>query len=332
MTKLPQFDDLPPVDGMPQGCSWGIFDQNGEKDMYGTLNLLTPEAVQAAAAEIRQGVSISLNWPLGSIKIPGFFRKSLERQVMKLEDPQSGKIFAFDDEIHFNTQASSQWDSLCHVQHLPSELTYNGFKATVEGLENAADLPTLNRWHDRGCVVGRGVLIDFVSYAEAKGIDYSPFSGARIGPDEIEAIAAHQGTTFQEGDILIIRFGFSEALGRMTGNEQGQAMAGGRISGVEGSVDMARWLWNRHFAAIACDNIAVEALPPIIDGQERPPTDLVLHPWCLSLMGMPLGELWDLQKLADKCRQAKKYSFFLTSAPLNVPGAVGSPPNAVAIL
>ena len=58
--ELPGFDDLPAVEGMPQGCAWGIFDRNGEKDKLGTLNLLTPEVVKAAALEVKDGVSISL--------------------------------------------------------------------------------------------------------------------------------------------------------------------------------------------------------------------------------------------------------------------------------
>jgi hypothetical protein len=45
---------------MPQGCAWGVFDKDGEKDVYGTLNLLTPEIIKDAAAEVRQGLSISL--------------------------------------------------------------------------------------------------------------------------------------------------------------------------------------------------------------------------------------------------------------------------------
>jgi hypothetical protein len=58
--QLPTFDELPPVEGMPQGCAWGIFDKDGQKDIFGTLNLLTPEVVKAATAEVRNGISISL--------------------------------------------------------------------------------------------------------------------------------------------------------------------------------------------------------------------------------------------------------------------------------
>lgn len=58
--SLPDFDDLEPVKAMPQGCAWGIFDKDGKKDIYGTLNLITPEVIKDAAAEVRQGLSISL--------------------------------------------------------------------------------------------------------------------------------------------------------------------------------------------------------------------------------------------------------------------------------
>ena len=58
--KVPDFDDLPKVEGFPQGCAWGVFDKDGKKDVFGTLNLLTPDVVQAAATEVKDGVSISL--------------------------------------------------------------------------------------------------------------------------------------------------------------------------------------------------------------------------------------------------------------------------------
>jgi hypothetical protein len=58
--SVPDFDDLPKVEGMPQGCAWGVFDRDGKKDTYGTLNFLSAEVVKAAASEVKDGVSISL--------------------------------------------------------------------------------------------------------------------------------------------------------------------------------------------------------------------------------------------------------------------------------
>jgi hypothetical protein len=48
------------LDNLPQGCAWGVFDRDGEKDELGTLNLLTPEVVASAASEISVGVSVAL--------------------------------------------------------------------------------------------------------------------------------------------------------------------------------------------------------------------------------------------------------------------------------
>lgn len=58
--KIPDFDDLPKVEGMPQGCAWGVFDKDGKKDVLGTINLLTPDVVKAALTEATEGISISL--------------------------------------------------------------------------------------------------------------------------------------------------------------------------------------------------------------------------------------------------------------------------------
>lgn len=62
--NLPDFDSLPKVKDMPQGCAWGVFDKDGKKDVLGTVNLLTPDVVKAAASEVKEGVSVSLKYGL----------------------------------------------------------------------------------------------------------------------------------------------------------------------------------------------------------------------------------------------------------------------------
>jgi len=61
LNKLPNFQELPVLDGLPNGCTWGLWDK-GSRDELGTLNLLTPEIVKKASAEIREGISISLKY------------------------------------------------------------------------------------------------------------------------------------------------------------------------------------------------------------------------------------------------------------------------------
>lgn len=60
-------------------------------------------------------------------------------------------------------------------------------------------------------------------------------------------------------------------------------------------------------------------------------TMIAMHKYFLSFFGMPLGEWFDLSKLGKYCKERGRYSFMLTSTTLNVPGLVGSPPNALAI-
>jgi hypothetical protein len=56
-----------------------------------------------------------------------------------------------------------------------------------------------------------------------------------------------------------------------------------------------------------------------------------LHDHFLSFWGMPLEELWDLEALAAEYEKQQRWSFFLTSAPLNTPRGIASPPNALAV-
>jgi hypothetical protein len=87
-------------------------------------------------------------------------------------------------------------------------------------------------------------------------------------------------------------------------------------------------LWDLHVAAVAADNPALEVWP--LTGPERTP-DVFVHTSLLPLLGLPIGELWDLEALAEDCASDGRHDCFLVSAPLNVDGGVASPPNAVAV-
>lgn len=186
-------------------------------------------------------------------------------------------------------------------------------------------------WHKRGGLVARGVLIDYKAWADKNNVKYDPFDAHRIKISEIETIAKEQGVTFKQGDVFIIRSGFTEALGAMNADEQAKALGTHRTCGVEGSTESAKWFWNNHFSAVAGDAIAFETIPPIVDGKEGDVTGLVLHQYFLAMFGMPIGELWDLKALSEQCQKSGRYTFMITSSPLNVPGSIGSPPNAIAI-
>ena len=96
------------ADGPPFNA-WGRF---GPDDQLGTLNLLTPSSVAAAArTEIVTGVRISLDWPLNKPAYPSYGRGELKHEIRR-RGPE-GRLVN-DDILEFNTQGSSQWDGLRH--------------------------------------------------------------------------------------------------------------------------------------------------------------------------------------------------------------------------
>lgn len=96
---------------------------------------------------------------------------------------------------------------------------------------------------------------------------------------------------FEEGDILIIRFGWTE--GYLTLNEAGRKAWGARkvvkLIGVETSKAVAEWLWEKNFSAVAADTVAFERLPFDPAGEPGGLEKLSLHEVLLGGWGMPIG-------------------------------------------
>ncbi|KXL51068.1 MAG: hypothetical protein FE78DRAFT_74794 [Acidomyces sp. 'richmondensis'] len=319
-SDLPSFKDMPAVRGMPHGCAWGLWDVGGKRDNLGTLNLLTPEIVLEAKKEIQTGESVSVNWPINKLHQPGFNRMAPEHRFIDLE-PDSGHP-VHDDEIHINTQSGSQWDGLKHHGHIASGLYYNGLKHedVPKTLDNG-----IHHWNDRGGIVGRGVLLDYVRYAERKGIKYDVMTQHTIPIEVLEDMAKDQATELRAGDIFIIRTGFTKWYESASQEERNEKIKGEgfAFTGVEGSMRTVEWLWNHHFAAVAGDAISWEQWPFS--------SECKIHEYQIAMWGGPIGEIWDLERLAEMCQKQNRWSFFFTSAPLNIPGGVASPPNALCI-
>ncbi|KAI9721095.1 MAG: hypothetical protein M1812_002576 [Candelaria pacifica] len=316
MVSIPKFSDLPLNKGDPHHSAWGLY---GKNDGLGTLNRLTDETVLAAAKnEIQTGTRISLNWPLDAQgEIPFFGRDAFHKQVF-----HKGDRTVNDDTWTFNTQSSSQWDGLRHFAYQKEKLFYNG--VTMEDIH--ADNSVVNgihAWAEKG-IVGRGILLDFHTWRLVNGIDYEPFKTGSIPLKYLKATAEAQGTEIKFGDILIIRSGYLAAHNSMTTSEiQSYAKVNPpNLSGVEQSEEMLQWIWE-NFSAVAGDQPSFECYPSQLSWS--------LHEVLLAGWGCPIGELFDLEKLAEQCKKLNRWSFFVTSEVCNVPGGVASPPNILAI-
>ncbi|CAK7231641.1 hypothetical protein SBRCBS47491_007999 [Sporothrix bragantina] len=300
---MPAFHELPLDPAHPPHAAWGVW---GPNDRLGTLNHLTPERVVDAAREVRSGVRIRLDLPLKQNFLRPGFRPSPVHEIYSIGD---------------NMHTSSQWDGFGHCGYSTGQF-YNG--VTAEQIQSGASPIGIEAWSNQG-IVGRGVLIDFASYAKRHNITgYDAAARSEISLEQIEAVAKESGIVFQSGDILILRTGFVQACQSKTFDEQEiiSHQSPGQYPGVSGTTEMAAWLWDGQFAAVCGDCPSFEAWPP---------QNIKLHEILLAGFGMPIGELFDLEALAEHCQKAQRWTFFLASSPLNLEGGVASPPNALAI-
>lgn len=182
----------------------------------------------------------------------------------------------------------------------------------------------------RRAIAGRGVLLDYRSWAVSNGVEYDAFTNHRVAVSDLLQCAKAQNLQFRPGDILLIRFGWTEDY--LKRNEMERKALGGRETrtfvGVENTLEMAKWHWENGFAAVASDTNAYEAWCPDTNSD----LGYSLHEVFLAGWGMPIGELWNLENLAVECKRLGRWSFFLTSQPLDISGGVASPSNAMAIL
>ena len=121
-----------------------------------------------------------------------------------------------------------------------------------------------SEWHDKGCVAGRGVLIDFVQYAERHGIKYEASAYHPITCADLDRAAKEQTVEFRAGDILLIRMGFLKWYNECVDTTERDAWfkdPNKASVGVDPNPETIAWVWNHHFAAVAGDSLAWEAMP-----------------------------------------------------------------------
>lgn len=306
------------ADGKVEGAepgqpnNWGRW---GEADQRGTANLLTPERVAAAAALVRTGKRFALGLPIGAIETPGhrgaplhLFGWAASDRVLGDRTPAGLPIS--DDYIVMALQASTQLDGLAHVG--AGDVLYNGYWAGLVTARSGAR--RLGVHHLAEGVVGRAVLLDVARHLGAERLE----DGYGIGPDLLDAVARAQGVEVGPGDILLVRTGW---LGWWLSLEDRSHVGHGE-PGV--SSRAIPWLAERDVAMVATDTTAVEPMPV---EQGQPP--LGLHVAALRDLGMVLGELCDLDALAEDCARDGTYEGFFVAAPMPVVGGAGSPINPI---
>jgi kynurenine formamidase len=324
---FPSYAELKARTPKDRGLAWGVF---GDKDQIGTLNHLTPGRVRKAALSVREGLRFNLNLSLTEFDPPIIAHRGVvKHEVFGLNE------FHRDDRVDsLFPQSSTQLDSLRHFAH-PDYGFYNGFSGSeivtgtaTLGIQNVAEQT----------IAGRGILVDLERFFRSTGRPLDHAASQQVTPAQLEDAMKWQGTVSSPGDILLLRFGWIQY--KRNGTFAHDALL--TSAGLEQSEAMAAWLWDHQFSVVAADNIAVEAWPAdsaALPTEAETNGDLcasshtgMLHRILIPLLGLTLGELWDLDDLAGACAERGRYDSLIVAEPLNLFGGVGSPANAVALM
>lgn len=311
---VPKFDDLPMNDVVGLREAWNVF---GPQDNLGSVNFLTRERVASACGLVRRGEVVNLCIPLSALDPPPFGRAPMRHEIFS-----TGRNNLDDRLDNFFLQCASHWDGLRHVQ--ARQAGFWGGRPRDDAMMSPLGPLGIEHWVRHG-LVGRGVLLDVAKTLARTTADYDPNMERSVGTEDLEATAADEGVEIQAGDILCVRFGWmAKALAR--GDQTARAgQSTAEFAGLAADEAMSRWLWDHNVAAVACDNPAVEVAP----GDAAVGS---LHRRLIPMLGIALGELFDFEDLAAACARSGRWEFLFVSVPLYLPGGVGSPANAIAIL
>ncbi|WP_083228850.1 cyclase family protein [Bordetella sp. H567] len=318
---LPAYADLPRPDASGLPLCWGVW---GMGDQLGTLNNITPDTVAAAAGLIRAGLRFNLNLPLHMpLGMIGQARHNIRRPprqtLFKLD--YAGLVVRDDKVDDFYPQSSTQWDGLTHIAD-PLRGFYNGAQdgdvtqreGTRNGIEHLA----------RFGIATRAVLVDLPRHFARTGRPWHPCGSLAASADDLHDCLRQQGTPLRRGDLLLVRTGWVQAFREARDDTERAALFSGRdYSGLSGGVDMWEFLWDHRVAGVASDGVTVECWP-LSEG--RPSLHLAI-----ARLGLLLGEMFDLDALAEDAQRHGQHDYFFVSSPLNLRGGVGSPANAMAI-
>ena len=313
MSELPRYSELPLTpEGVPS--AWGLF---GPGDNLGLINLLTPERVLAAAKLVRRGVMFRLDAPLDAFDIPFAPHRTLPRHTI-IHAPGT---LIFDDVVdNVFLQGSSQWDSLGHYGYMPGAF-YNG---ATEADVASGKRNTIEHWARHG-IAGRAVLLDIPRTQAGSGRDYSPDKPIPLQVEDLEEACRFAGVELAVGDIVMLRTGYLAWYLGQPASERRRLRAGYAHPGLAQTKEMCEYLWDAHVAAVASDTPGTELWP--VDTSDMAKPFSFLHRILIGQFGMAIGELWDLEQLADDCAADGVHEMFLVSSPLYVNGGIGSPPN-----
>jgi kynurenine formamidase len=307
--------------------NWGKW---GPDDQAGTINLITPAKRRAAAALVREGVSVSMSLdadlpPEGSTggALPsqtggngfGHSANGIRAATWTLTsrppgpNPRPLPGYVVDTIATFyHGNYTTHLDALSHIYYKGQ--IYNGFP-TSAFTDRGAGKNDVMAFKEG--IFTRGVLFDI---ARLKNV---PYLGDEepIYPEDLEAWEKKAGFRVQSGDAMLVRTGRWLRV-----KEKGPLDLNKQAPGLYASC--LQWMRERGVAILGSD-VVQDVRPSQVEGVNQP-----IHEVALRAMGTPLIDNCDLEALGKATSEKRRWTFLLTINPLRVPGATGGPVNPIA--
>ncbi len=315
---------------MTELSNWGKW---GNDDQAGTVNLITPAKRKAAAALVREGVSVSLSLDADLPKegstggpLPGMMpgggrgqggpgRGSGSRATWTLTsrppgpEPRDAAAYVVDTiAVSYHGNNSTHLDAPSHLYYKGQ--IYNGYPQTTYS-ERGAGKDDVMAFQNG--IFTRGLLFDI---PKLKGVPYLGDDEA-VYVEDLEAWEKRAGFRTEAGDVVLVRTGRSVRVKEKGPLNMNQATPGLYASCV-------KWLRERGASMLGSD-VVQDVRPSRIEGVNQP-----IHQMALRALGMPLIDNADLEAVSAAAAQRRRWAFLLTINPLRVPGATGSPVNPIA--
>jgi kynurenine formamidase len=295
--------------------NWGRW---GPSDELGTMNLITPGKVRAAASLVRSGRRVSMAIPINKVAGPDNPNQALHflTQGHDVQIDSSKVRFALDFiGMACHGDCHTHVDALCHISY--DGLTYNGRRATEVVSTTGAAGQDINAYSTG--IVGRGVLFDIPRLRDVKWLD----PGDAVTRAELDECAALEGVDLEEGDILVLRTGHHRRRLELGAWDNRPPPIGEGKAGVH--VDTIPWMHEKGVAAFLPDGDG-ETVPSVVEGITYP-----IHPLQVVAMGMLVSDSLQFEDLVAACEEEGRYEFMVVGLPLRLPGGTGSPWNPIAI-
>ena len=328
---------------MTELSNWGKW---GKDDQAGTINLITPAKRKAAAALVRDGVSVSMSLdadlpkegstggPLpgmtgggprggGALPAPGSTPPAARgtggspsnRTTWTLTSrppgpaPRDLAAYVVDTiAMSYHGNDTTHLDAPSHMYYKGQ--IYNGYPQSSYTDRGAGKDDVMSM---KNGIFTRGVLFDM---PRLKGVPYLGDNEA-IYVEDLEAWEKKAGFRVAAGDAVLVRTGRWVRV-----REKGPLDLNRATPGLYASC--ARWLRERG-ASILGSDVVQDVRPSRVEGVNQP-----IHQMALMAMGMPLIDNADLEALSEAAAQRRRWTYLLTINPLRVPGATGGPVNPIA--